>query len=237
MTVTMTMTMKTTMTTPRLLLATENPKKRKELLELCAGRFDVLTLPEVGLFDLDVVEDAPDFAGNARKKAREVRAALLATGNDHGVRWILADDSGLCVDALDGHPGVRSARFAADAGYVPKDLARDGKDAANNRLLLTLLEVIPAERRGAHFHSVVSAVPVPARAGDDDLREASGSVYGRIARDLSGAGGFGYDPLFIVDDEGASALSGRRMAELEAGEKHGISHRGRAMTALLPRLD
>jgi XTP/dITP diphosphohydrolase len=225
------------MTVPRLLLATANPKKRKELVELCAGRFDVITLPEVGLGDLDVVEDAPDFAGNARKKAREVRAALLATGNDHGVRWVLADDSGLCVDALDGHPGVRSARFAADAGYVPSDLARDGKDAANNRLLLTLLEVIPAERRGAHFHSVVSAVPVPARAGDDDLREASGSVQGRIARDLIGGGGFGYDPLFIVDDAGAVALSGRRMAELSANEKHGISHRGRAMAALLPRLD
>lgn len=225
------------MSTPRLLLATANPKKRRELLELCAGRFGVVTLPEVGLADLDVVEDAPDFAGNARKKAREARAALLATGHDHGVRWVLADDSGLCVDALDGHPGVRSARFAADAGYVPGELARDGKDVANNRLLLTLLEVIPAERRGAHFHSVVSAVPLPARAGDDDLREASGSVQGRIARDLIGAGGFGYDPLFIIDDAAATALSGRRMAELSADEKHAISHRGRAMAALLPRLD
>jgi XTP/dITP diphosphohydrolase len=225
------------MSAPRLLLATANPKKRQELQELCADRFDVVTLPDVGLGDLDVVEDAPDFACNARKKAREVRAALLASGDDHGVRWVLADDSGLCVDALDGHPGVRSARFAADAGYVPTGLAREDKDAANNRLLLTLLQAIPAERRGAHFHCVVSAVPVPARDGDDDLREASGSVRGRIARDLSGAGGFGYDPLFIVDDEGAAALSGRRMAELSAKEKHGISHRGRAMAALLPGLD
>lgn len=227
------------MTLPRLLLATTNPKKQKELVELCAGRFDVVTLKDVGLADIDVVEDAPDFAGNARKKASEVRAALLATGDDRGVRFVIADDSGLCVDALDGHPGVRSARFAADAGYASPHGARAGKDAANNRLLLTLLEVIPAERRGAHFISVVVAAPVPTDAGP--LIECSGRVMGRIARDEHGGGGFGYDPLFVLDDDGvgddgAAALRGRRMAELSSDEKHRISHRGRAMAALLAQL-
>lgn len=220
------------MTSPRLLLATTNPKKQRELLELCAGRFDVVTLADVGLSHIDVVEDAPDFVGNATKKALEVRDALAATRRDHGVRFVVADDSGLCVDALDGHPGVRSARFAADAGFVPGDLPRDSKDAQNNQLLLTLLQVIPDERRGAFFVSVVVAAPMDGGVP----RLAEGRVQGRIARDLHGAGGFGYDPLFVMDDEGAPALRGRRMAELSSDEKHSVSHRGRAMRALLALL-
>jgi XTP/dITP diphosphohydrolase len=223
---------------PTLLLATGNAKKGRELAELCAGHFDVVTLADVGLNDLDVVEDAPDFAGNARKKAIESRTALRARGDLHSVTWVIADDSGLCVDALDGHPGVRSARFAKDAGYAPVDDVAEplSKDAANNRLLLHLLGAMPLERRRASFACHVAAVPVSAGADDDTILTARGRVSGRIATDFAGGGGFGYDPLFIVDDDGAPGLRGRRMAELHASEKHAISHRGRAMAILLEEL-
>ena len=230
----------------RLLLATGNPKKGRELADLCADAFDVVTLQDVGLQDLDVVEDAPDFAGNASKKAREARAALLANGDVHGVAWVIADDSGLCVTALDGHPGVRSARFAHDAGYAPVDDVGQplSRDAANNRLLLQRLGSTAVEHRQAFFVCAVAAVPVDAvddgddgDAGDDGVTvTAAGRVFGRIATDEVGGGGFGYDPLFIVDDDGAPAVRGRRMAELSAHDKHAISHRGRAMASLLAQL-
>ena len=223
-----------------LLLATGNPKKGRELADLCADAFDVVTLQDVGLQDLDVVEDAPDFAGNAHKKAREARAALLANGDVHGVAWVIADDSGLCVTALDGHPGVRSARFALDAAYAPVDDVGQplSRDAANNRLLLQRLGSTAAEHRQAFFVCAVAAVPVDAvDAGDDGVTvTAAGRVTGRIATDEVGGGGFGYDPLFIVDDDGAPAVRGRRMAELSAHDKHAISHRGRAMASLVAQL-
>ena len=217
-----------------LLLATGNPKKGRELADLCADAFDVVTLQDVGLQDLDVVEDAPDFAGNASKKAREARAALLANGDVHGVAWVIADDSGLCVTALDGHPGVRSARFALDAAYAPVDDVGQplSRDAANNRLLLQRLGSTAAEHRQAFFVCAVAAVPVDAGV----IVTAAGRVTGRIATDEVGGGGFGYDPLFIVDDDGAPAVRGRRMAELSAHDKHAISHRGRAMASLLAQL-
>ena len=221
----------------RLLLATGNPNKGRELADLCADAFDVVTLQDVGLQDLDVVEDAPDFAGNAGKKAREARAALLANGDVHGVAWVIADDSGLCVTALDGHPGVRSARFAHDAGYAPVDDVGQplSRDAANNRLLLQRLGSTAVEHRQAFFVCAVAAVPVD--DGDDGvIVTAAGRVFGRIATDEVGGGGFGYDPLFIVDDDGAPAVRGRRMAELSAHDKHAISHRGRAMASLLAQL-
>ena len=221
----------------RLLLATGNPNKGRELADLCADAFDVVTLQDVGLQDLDVVEDAPDFAGNAGKKAREARAALLANGDVHGVAWVIADDSGLCVTALDGHPGVRSARFAHDAGYAPVDDVGQplSRDAANNRLLLQRLGSTAVEHRQAFFVCAVAAVPVD--AGDDGvIVTAAGRVFGRIATDEVGGGGFGYDPLFVVDDDGAPAVRGRRMAELSAHDKHAISHRGRAMASLLAQL-
>jgi XTP/dITP diphosphohydrolase len=207
-------------------LATANPGKRAELQELCADRFTVKTLKDVGLEDVDVVEDAPDFAGNARKKVRTI-AGLVSERGIPGIDVVVADDSGLEVDALDGHPGVRSARFSKDAGYAP---AGCSVDDANNRLLLVLLAALPAERRGARFVSYVIAKVM----GGDEL-VAEGAVVGRIASDLKGSGGFGYDPLFIVED-GAPELRGRRLAELSSAEKHGLSHRGRAMRALLAQL-
>jgi XTP/dITP diphosphohydrolase len=220
---------------PVVLLATGNQKKGLELRDLCAGQYHVKTLADVGLGDIDVVEDAPDFAGNARKKALEVCAAVKAAGNVHGVSVVVADDSGLAVDALDGRPGVRSARFSADAGYAP---AGRSVDAANVALLLVMLAPLPPERRAARFVCAVCAVDVNSGAV---VAEADGAVFGRIATDEVGDGGFGYDPIFIVDDAAANAaagvaVNGLRMAELSAAHKHAISHRGRAMRALLAKL-
>jgi len=215
-----------------VLLATGNVKKGNELAEICGAAFTVVTLKDVGLDDFDVVEDAPDFIGNAIKKAVAARDALRKNGRTD-VDLVVADDSGLCVDALDGHPGVRTARFAKDAGYAPVDLATD---AANNRLLLTMLAAIPDGRRGAWFVSAVAAVGFVV----DDVVTAEGRVAGVIARDEHGAGGFGYDPLFIVDstveDDGAADLRGQRMSELSPAQKNSISHRGRALKLLLPKL-
>jgi XTP/dITP diphosphohydrolase len=212
------------------LLASGNAKKAKELAEIVtavrgAGH-RVLTLPDAGLADVDVVEDAPDFAGNAAKKARGYLAAwrALPAASRVAVDVVVADDSGLIVDALNGHPGVRSARWSADCGYAPPGLATD---AANNRLLLTLLAPVPDERRTARFFAAVHAIDVASGAE----HAAAGAVEGLIARDELGGGGFGYDPLFVVAD-GSSAARGRRMAELTADEKHAISHRGRALRAL-----
>lgn len=218
-----------------LLLATQNAKKGKELAELTRERFRVLTLRDVGLADITIVEDAPTFEGNARIKVDTVLAALTPERRA-STYAILGDDSGLVVDALGradigGRPGVRSARFAEDAG-----LANTGDDP-NNALLLAMLEPVPDERRTARFVSCVCARLLEgAQADAPRYVEARGTVEGRIARDLTGQGGFGYDPLFVVTDEGAGAFAGKRMAELTADEKHAISHRGRAMRALLAKL-
>ena len=204
-----------------VLLATHNAKKGKELAELAGGRFDVRTVDDVGLGSLIVEEPFDTFEENARAKTDAVLAALPDSARRE--TWaIIADDSGLCVDILDGKPGVRSARFADDHGV-------GHGDHANNALLLLLLDAVPDAMRGARFVSVVSALLV-----DSDRRvEARGTVEGSIAHDLVGGGGFGYDPLFIVHDADAK----KRMAELSAPEKHAISHRGRAMRLLIDKLD
>jgi XTP/dITP diphosphohydrolase len=212
------------------LLASGNAKKARELAEIVRSVHGdghrVLTLQDAGLDGVDVVEDAADFAGNAAKKAHGYLAAWRALPEQDrpAIDVVIADDSGLCVDALAGHPGVRSARWSGDCGYAPPGLA---VDEANNRLLLALLEPVPAARRTARYVAAVHAIDV--HSGDE--RSARGTVEGSIARTPSGAGGFGYDPLFIVDD-GPAVVRGRRMAELTADEKHAISHRGRALRSL-----
>ena len=179
-----------------------------------------------------IVEDASTFEGNAKKKVDAVFAALSAPQRAETYA-ILGDDSGLVVDALGcvdigGRPGVRSARFAEDAGLTHLAATTDG---ANNALLLAMLHAVPDEQRAARFVSFVCA------RIDDAAKprylKARGTVEGRIARDLIGAGGFGYDPLFVCSDEPAT---GMRMAELTAEQKHAISHRGRAMRVLLKNL-
>lgn len=211
-----------------IVLATQNPKKRAELAALAAGRFQVRSLDDIGLGAMVIHETGRTFEENAQIKADAVRAALPPALAAETLA-VLADDSGLIVDALrppgglphdDGLPGVRSARFASDHG------AGSG-DVANNALLLALLDPVPDALRTARFVAAVCARMISTGA----LLTARGTVEGHIARDLLGSGGFGYDPLFLPAEAG-----GRRMAELSSDEKHSISHRGRAMRDLLAQL-
>lgn len=184
--------------------ATANPKKLREIEELFAavasGRFELLPRPA----DLpDVVEDGATLAANAELKARAVMEATgLAT---------IADDTGLEVDALNGAPGVRSARFAGD-GH---------NDDANVALLLSKLADTAAADRSARFRTVI-CIARP----DGEVRFVDGVCEGQIAMSVVGDGGFGYDPVFVPTDG-----DGRTFAEMSAEEKHTISHRGRAMRA------
>jgi XTP/dITP diphosphohydrolase len=183
----------------RLVIASKNRGKIREIREICAD----LPVEFVEVDGLpDVIEDGAGFLENARKKAVEIAR--------HTGCWALADDSGLEVDALNGAPGVRSARWSG------------GGDEANNDKLLRELEGVPDGRRTARYRAVV-VVADPLGAV---LAEAEGNCEGRIGRERRGSGGFGYDPLFEVPSHGCT------MAELSAEQKHAISHRGRALREL-----
>lgn len=203
-----------------ILLATTNPHKLGEVravLEPHAIR--VLSLNDVlgpaGEAALEEpVEDAPTFEGNAR-----IKATHYAT---HTGRVTLADDSGLEVDALDGAPGVLSARYAG----VGAD--RAARDAANNAKLLDALADVPDDRRTARF---VCAMCLAAPDGRI-LATSRGTFEGRIAHGAQGNNGFGYDPLLIV----AGDPTGRTSAELSPDEKNARSHRGAAARAIAPRI-
>jgi len=191
----------------RVVLATFNPRKLVELrriLEPLTGSVQVLGLDDVGGFE-EPVETEPSFAGNALLKAR---VAVAATGLP-----ALADDSGLCVDALNGMPGVLSARWSGTA--------RD--DAANNALLLAQLRDVPPQRRGAEFRCAVALVLTD---GTEVVEE--GVMRGRLLSAPRGSGGFGYDPLFVADGHDVTS------AELSAQAKDAVSHRGRALRAIAP---
>jgi XTP/dITP diphosphohydrolase len=202
----------------QVFLASRNAKKLVELRRILVGYvpdIEVLGLDDVEHYD-EPVEDAPTFAGNALLKAH---AAVEATGLP-----ALADDSGLCVDALNGMPGVLSARWAGSA----KD------DAANNRLLLEQLADVPDERRGAHFTCAV-AFAYPVGAGGVAEHVVRGEMPGRVIRETRGSGGFGYDVLFVADENAADrGGDGRTSAELSVEEKDAISHRGKAIRAIAP---
>jgi XTP/dITP diphosphohydrolase len=194
----------------QVVLASNNAKKLAELrriLEPLVPGVQVLGLADFPPYD-EPAETEPTFEGNALIKAR---ACLEVTGLPS-----LADDSGLCVDALNGMPGVLSARWSG----VPKT---EGGDAANNVLLLSQLSEVPAERRTATFRCVM-ALCMP------DGREIveHGEMTGRILAAEHGGGGFGYDPLFAADGYEVST------AELSPAEKDRISHRGKALTAMAP---
>jgi len=197
----------------RLLLATGNANKIAELRALLAplGHEVVIPTDVGGLPEVD--EDRPTFAGNAAKKA--VSAARAAE------MWALADDSGLEVDHLGGTPGVHSARFAGP----------DADGARNNAKLLADLAGVPADGRGARFVCVL----VLARPDGEVVAEIEGVARGRILDEERGAGGFGYDPLFLFTEEGFAA-TGRGFAELTREEKSAVSHRGRALRELVARL-
>jgi XTP/dITP diphosphohydrolase len=192
-------------TSGRLLLATRNPGKLVELRRMLSG-FDV-----VGLADVPDFPEAPEtgatFAENALAKARD---AAAATGLPS-----VADDSGLAVDALNGMPGVLSARWSG----------RHGADRANLELLLAQVGDVPEERRGAAF---VCAAALVVPGGPETV--VHGAWTGRLTRAPRGTNGFGYDPIFVPDGET------RTSAELSADEKDAASHRARALQALLPHL-
>ena len=197
-----------------LILATRNAHKVAEIRGILGGNihlFSQLDFPGAPA----VVEDADTFAGNATKKAEGLAAWLAANGRR--TDYVLADDSGLEVDALGGAPGVHSARFAADdAGGTA-----NSSDADNNAKLLRLLQGAPPERRAARFRCVL------ALAGQDKpTRLFEGHCEGRIARVHAGAGGFGYDPLFVPEGFTQS------FAELGEEVKNKISHRARALAEL-----
>jgi XTP/dITP diphosphohydrolase len=192
----------------RLVIGTTNAAKGRELRELLAPfDFDVQTLKDVGE-SLDVVEDGDTFAANARKKAIEQARHLKS--------WVLADDSGLEVDALGGRPGVFSARYAGESAT----------DADNNALLLQELGDLPLPRRTARYYCHV-AVADPR----GEVRAESWDVCrGRIVFEPAGTHGFGYDPLFEVIEYH------RTFGELGGRVKAAISHRARALRAILPQL-
>ncbi|NOY92236.1 MAG: XTP/dITP diphosphatase [Deltaproteobacteria bacterium] len=189
----------------RLLVATRNRGKLAELTALFA---DIPELRLLCLADLaplpEVVEDGETFLANAQKKAREM---AIASGLP-----TLADDSGLMVDALDGAPGVYSARFTGE----------HATDAENNAELLRRLAGVPLESRAARFRCVL-ALATPDGAVGPHTR---GECEGRIVFEPRGDAGFGYDPLFEV------VSLGRTMAQLTSAEKHALSHRGAAARAM-----
>ena len=199
----------------RVFLASRNAKKLAEMQRILAEHLpdiEVLGLDDVPAYD-EPVETEPTFEGNARLKAL---AAVEATGLPS-----LADDSGLCVDELNGMPGVLSARWAGLAGA---DAAT--KDRANNELLLAQLSDVPDERRTAQFRcSVVFVHPTPEGLVE---RAVTGVMPGRVAREMRGSGGFGYDVLFCADGHDVTT------AELPPDEKDAISHRGKALRQVAP---
>ena len=189
----------------RLLLATRNPGKLVELRRMLTD-FDVLGLADVPEFP-EAPETGATFAENALAKARD---AAAATGLPS-----VADDSGLAVDALNGMPGVLSARWSG----------RHGDDRANLELLLAQVGDVPDERRGAAF---VCAAALVVPGGPETV--VHGAWTGRLTRAPRGTNGFGYDPIFVPEGET------RTSAELSAAEKDAASHRARALRALVPHL-
>jgi XTP/dITP diphosphohydrolase len=192
----------------KLLLATRNQGKLAELQRLLADA--VPGIEVVGLRDVDEYPEAPEtgatFAENALMKARE---AVRYTGLP-----AVADDSGITVDALNGMPGVLSARWAG----------RHGDDGANLRLVLDQVGDVPDDRLGAAFVCAVAYVD-----GDGEI-VTEGRMPGRLVREPRGTNGFGYDPIFVANGHD------RTSAELSVAEKDGISHRGQALRALAERL-
>lgn len=190
----------------KLILASNNAHKLTEMKAILAPYFDeIVSMGEAGI-EHETVEDGKTFMENAVKKARELA--------EISGQAAIADDSGICVDALGGAPGIYSARFSGV----------HGDDKANNRLLLEKLEGV--ENRAAHYTCAI-ALCWP----DGKMLTAEDYLFGEIAHDEKGTGGFGYDPLFLLPERGL------RTAELGPGEKNAISHRGKALRKLVKLLE
>lgn len=189
----------------KILLATGNPHKARELSAMLSGcDVEVLTLKDVG-FAGEIIEDGETFEENAEIKARAV-ASLGYIG--------VGDDSGLCVDFLGGAPGVYSARYAGE----PCD------NSKNNEKLLSEMAGVPEDKRGAKFVCVICCV-----FPDGRKIVSRGECPGRILTSYAGSGGFGYDPLFYCTERGKS------YAEMTEEEKNSVSHRARAMKGFLDK--
>ena len=220
-----------------LLIATRNAHKAGEIQAILGAQFRFLTLNDFSAAP-PVIEDAPTFAGNAAKKAVELAKWLRdsSAATDNSSLFVLADDSGLEVDALNGAPGVHSARFARSADGSSVCSAGNSPDADNNAKLLRLLKEVPLEKRTARFRCVIALVPVP----EEKIESASPVCYadefaaqlfdgvceGRIQLAPRGHGGFGYDPLFVPDGFAKS------FAELGEDVKNKLSHRAKALAKL-----
>lgn len=192
----------------KLIIASNNAHKIYEIKKILSGKFsEILSIREAGI-DHETVEDGNTFAENALKKAREIVEISGCAS--------LADDSGICAHALDGAPGIYSARFAGE--YIGQE-----SDDANNALLLERLA--DKEDKTAHYTCAMALVY-------PDGREviAEGYMYGSITDNPRGERGFGYDPIFIPDGEN------RTVAQMSDEEKNAISHRGRALEALLNKI-
>ena len=217
-----------------LLIATRNAHKVGEIRAILAPQFRFLTLNDFPAAP-KTIEDADTFAGNAAKKAVELAKWIAEKHPTSNIQhptsnFVLADDSGLEVDALNGAPGVHSARFAA------LDKSENSHDTDNNVKLLRLLKNVPLEKRTARFRCVIAVVPVP----DNRIESASpvcfadefeahildGACEGRIQFAPSGHGGFGYDPLFVPEGFTQS------FAELGDDAKNKLSHRAKALEKL-----
>lgn len=190
----------------RIYLASGNAHKVAEFALLAAGSALALDLQSARAAGgmPPVVEDTGTFTGNAGKKARALAAQLPPEA------WVLADDSGLCVDALGGAPGVESAYYAGPAG----------DPAANLRKLVDVMRVVPESQRSAHFQCVLFLI-----AGREGEHVFEGVSAGRLLHEPRGGAGFGYDPLFVPEGHTKS------FAELGEAVKNGISHRARAWAA------
>ncbi|MBR5272153.1 MAG: RdgB/HAM1 family non-canonical purine NTP pyrophosphatase [Clostridia bacterium] len=192
----------------KFIIATHNQKKLLELRRILSPLgMEVLTAEEAGINFDDVEETGTTFEENA-----QIKALALFDGSGFGT---IADDSGLCVDALDGAPGIYSARYSGE----------HGNDAENIELLLKNMADVPDSERTARFVCAVCCV-MP----DGKQFTVRGECEGKIGYECLGDGGFGYDPIFMLSD-------GRSMAQLSKDEKDAISHRGNALEKLVERLE
>lgn len=193
----------------RLILASNNKKKIMEMKEILKELdIEVKSLENENI-NIDVIEDGETFEENAKKKAKEIYAFLLKRGDKDFI--VLADDSGLAVDYLNGEPGIYSARYAGE----------HGNDAKNNEKLLQKLSGVPKENRGARFICQLAMF-----TDRGEYFKVTGEVKGYIIEELHGAGGFGYDPLFFYEQ------LNKTFGELIPEEKNQISHRGNALKEL-----
>ena len=196
------------MTEFKLILATSNKDKAREIAEILEGTpFVVTTMKEEG-FAPDIVEDGKTFEENALIKARAVHA--LANG-----AYVMADDSGLCIDALDGAPGIYSARFCGENSTYPEKFAK----------IFEMLKDVPEEKRTAKFVCSIAVV-----RPDGSEFTVRGEICGVLHEKPMGDGGFGYDPIFYVPEFGMTT------AQMTKEQKNSISHRGKASRAMAEKL-